>query len=130
MKKGFTLVELLAIIMVLAVLALIITPIVSSTITKSKKNAYDNQVRTLKIAAESWGIDNKLLLPEEENDFLELTIEDLKKENYIDIDIKNPLTGKCISNAMKIKIIREKNRYVYEIDGDIIDGTNVDCTID
>ena len=38
-QKGFTLVELLAVIVILAVIALIATPLIMGTITKAKKNA-------------------------------------------------------------------------------------------
>ena len=38
-KSGFTLVELLAVIVILAVIALIATPLIMGTITKAKKNA-------------------------------------------------------------------------------------------
>lgn len=44
-KRGFTLVELLAIITILAILALITTPIVMNLIDDSRKNTFENSVQ-------------------------------------------------------------------------------------
>ncbi len=43
-KKGFTLVELLTVILVLSVLALILTPVISGLVESSSKNAFKNSV--------------------------------------------------------------------------------------
>jgi len=43
-KKGFTLVELLAVIIILAVIALIATPIVLNVVEKSRKSAFESSV--------------------------------------------------------------------------------------
>jgi len=44
MKKGFTLVELLAVIIILAVIALIATPIVLNVVEKTRKSAFESSV--------------------------------------------------------------------------------------
>ena len=62
MKKGFTLVELLAVITVLGLLAAISIPIVNNQINSSKDKAYKNQVQTIVNAAKRWGFDNDNLL--------------------------------------------------------------------
>ncbi len=46
MKKGFTLVELLAIIVILSIVALIVTPIISNVIESTKRKAAIESVRT------------------------------------------------------------------------------------
>lgn len=63
-KKGFTLVELLAVLVILGILALIIFPSVSDTLEASRKSAYEKQVKVLETAAEKWGTENIELLPD------------------------------------------------------------------
>lgn len=47
MKKGFTLVELLAVIVILAVIMVISVPIVLNVINNSKKSAFETDVKSL-----------------------------------------------------------------------------------
>ena len=47
LKKGFTLVELLAVIVILAVIALITTPIIIDSLNTSKKEAFKDSVNSL-----------------------------------------------------------------------------------
>ena len=53
-KQGFTLVELLAAIVIMGVIALIVFPSVSSYITKSRNKSYNIQVDLLEKAAKKW----------------------------------------------------------------------------
>ena len=58
MKKGFTLVELLAVIVILAVISIITVPIIGNVIEDSKKKALENSVRGLVEAANYFTIEN------------------------------------------------------------------------
>ena len=55
-KKGFTLIELMAVIAIVAILAAVLVPTVSGYITRSKKTAVVTQVRTIVNAVESYNI--------------------------------------------------------------------------
>lgn len=55
--KGLTLVELLAVIVVLAVVALIVTPNILSSISKSHERMYETQLDNIKSAAKNWAAD-------------------------------------------------------------------------
>ncbi len=58
-KKGFTLVELLAVIVLLGVLIAIAVPSVLGISKKIKENMYEAKVKTVEVAAEAWIDDNK-----------------------------------------------------------------------
>ena len=64
-KKGFTLVELLGVLVVLGLISVIIVPKVIDSITTSKEAAYQTQVETIENAAKKYGISNDLLYPKE-----------------------------------------------------------------
>lgn len=55
-KKGFTLIELMAVIAIVAILAAVLVPTVSGYITRSKKTAVITQARTVMNAVESYNI--------------------------------------------------------------------------
>ena len=57
-NKGFTLVELLAVLVILGMISLIIIPSVSGTLNASRKNSYQKQIKVLETAAEKWGVEN------------------------------------------------------------------------
>ncbi len=121
MKKGFTLVELLAVIVVLAVISLIIFPIVTSQINSSKKDLYDVQVDNIIRAAKDMVLDNPSLLDENHIITTLISIKDLKSTtntsgvSYLeDEDIKNPQTGEIMNGTVIIKYDSNKKGYVYE----------------
>ena len=62
-KKGFTLVELLAVITILGILSLGTIGYVNQMIDKSKKEKLSQQEKTVKMAAESYLQANRSELP-------------------------------------------------------------------
>ena len=58
-KKGFTLVELLAVIVILGVLTAIAVPSVLGISKKIKTDVYDSKIKTIEVAAELWADDHK-----------------------------------------------------------------------
>lgn len=123
-KKGFTLVELLGVITVLGIAALLIIPSVEKTISNTKKKGLENQKETIIKGAKNWITDNKDLITGTE---VILSLEDLKQQGYLEFNIKNPVTDKCISNNTEVLITIENKKYSYKINGSIIDGDDEDC---
>lgn len=58
MKKGFTLLELMAVIIVLAIIFSITTPIVLDLIDSSRSSLKEEQIAAIEKAARLWGIRN------------------------------------------------------------------------
>lgn len=113
--KGFTLVELLAVIVILSLLLLLAVTTVSSQFKNSKDELYDTQLNNVKLAAEMWGSDNKVKL-NSISDCVTLTLGYLKDEGYVDANIKNTYTGELFKDdEVFVNITKETNRYKYEV---------------
>ena len=120
-RNGFTLIELMAVIIILAGIALIVTPLIIGGIKESKEKLYDTQLENIKSAAKSFMIDLDL-----ENDLtLTLTLDELKKAGYVKEDIKNPKTGESFNKCLLVSVERKDNAYEYEV----IDTEDEDCEI-
>lgn len=125
-KKGFTLVELLAVIIILSLLALLASTAVTKIVKDSKKDLSNTQLELIKSAAEVWGADNLSQLPSS-GECGYLTLEDLQKSGSIDSNIINPETNEVISPDLKIKVSTKNNYYgnpkiTYEVNPDSIEG--------
>ena len=61
---GFTLVELMAVLIVLGIVAIIAYPVATKNINKSKEKAYETQVNEIVQAARRWAVEHESELPE------------------------------------------------------------------
>lgn len=113
MKKGFTLVELLAVITVLGLLAAISIPIVNNQINSSKDKAYKNQVQTIVNAAKRWGFDNDNLLNTTEK--TTVSINRIQKDGYLTSgDVIDPRTDQKLTGCIEITYNSNYKQYEYE----------------
>lgn len=127
MKKGFTLAELIGVIVVLALISLVSIPAVSKTLKQNKKNLCDTQLQNILAAAKSYGADNVFSLPENDGETLELTLQDLVSAGYIKGDIENPVTKEKFDlEATEIVITKNNKKYEYELDESTIDLCSID----
>ena len=124
-KKGFTLVELLGVITVLGITALLIIPSVEKIIKKNKEKALENNKKTIITATKNWITDNKQKIMD--GDEYIITVGDLKTSGYLEFNIKNPVTEKCISNETEILIVNKDNKFDYYLNSGVIDGTKDEC---
>lgn len=114
-KKGFTLVELLAVIIILSVVLLVVIPVVDSVVSGSKQTAYNAQIERIKQAASDWSISNAKYLPNEEGESITIYLGDLKANGFIAVDVKNPKTNKILSNNTTIVITNKDGDYDFEV---------------
>lgn len=109
-KKGFTLVELLAVIVILALLALLTSTAVTKLVKDAKEDLSETQIQLIKSAADTWIADNLNNLPSS-GDCGYLTLEDLKYYGLLDNTILDPKNSEEISNDLKIKITTTASAY-------------------
>ena len=122
MKKGFTLVELLASLIVLAIISLIAFPVVNNVIKKSDEKLHNAQLQEIKEATEKWAYLNIDLLPDD-GESITVTILELKKSGFLPLDIRNPKTKELLPNDMQVIIENKNNIYNYIINEE--SGTNI-----
>ena len=102
MKKGFTLVELLAVIAILATILGMIVISVSYYSGKRKNKDYKNTEQLIKTNTNySTKVDNKL---QTQGDACKITYDVLINNNLMTDDTKNPVTGKNIDSRSYVKV--------------------------
>ena len=114
MKKGFTLVELLAVIIILAAIMLIIIPLITNNVKKST-DVVDNQSKdTIILSSRNWGSDHKNLLPES-NKQICINITALMDAGYLDNPEEKYLNGSVL-------ITNENGNYYYKLQKKLCDA--------
>lgn len=118
-KSGFTLAELLGVIVILGLLAVIVIPVVTETLNGYRTRICETQVKNVIEAARVWGAEeeNIMKLPADDTESRTITLSDLQEGGYIEKDIKNPL-DKSESLEMTITITRKGYKYYYKSDFD------------
>lgn len=119
MKKGYTLVEVLAVIIILGIVGLIAIPAVYNSIETSKQKSYNSQVELIINEAKRWAVSNNELLPTTENDVYKLSIRTLISGGYINNaengKLKDPRdASKTMDGCVYISYEELYNQYLYE----------------
>lgn len=112
-NKGFTLVELLAVIIIMGLLATIIFPMVNTSLSNSKDTALDVVKSNIIDATKDWSLDNLSFLPENGSS-INVKLEKIK-QGYLPLNVKNPKTGYIISNESYVTITNVNGKYKYEV---------------
>ena len=105
-KKGFTLIEVLGVIILLAIVTTITVPAITRQIKKGNEESYNAQIKRIKTAADLYVSDNLNYFTSECTDIFLST---LQNNNYVDKDITNPLTNELFDKNMNIKVERGKD---------------------
>ena len=125
MKRGFTLIELMAVIVVLGVLATISIISVDKIIKENKEETYKAQIATIEDAARTWGVKHIKELPDNEGEAISVPLLYFKNEGIISKDFKNSKTNKPFNDDLYVNISYEGGKYKYEVAEESGLGTNV-----
>ena len=115
MKKGFTLIELMAVIFILGIISCIAVVAVDKTIKDNKLKLYEIQLSNLKEAARLWGDAHINLMPEENGEAISIPLLLLKQDGLLDKEYKNPKTEELFYDNMYIDISYENGVYIYNV---------------
>lgn len=109
-RKGFTLTELLAILIILAITSIIAIPVVISSLNNSKNNVYDNQVRAIEKATENYFLDISADIEEPAVIYLS----DILNSGYMsDNKIYNPKNAEKMTGCVLITLYSNQYHYKY-----------------
>ena len=121
-EKGFTLIELITVIVILALIALVVFPAINNVIKDSRESAYKSQISIIEKAAKEYYLEHPNKLPDYENNELcdFVPINDLISEGYIsdeelsmDKKIINPKTNKALTGIVKVEYSSNQYNYTY-----------------
>lgn len=121
-RNGFTLVELLAVIAVLGLLATIAVPSIIGPLQNSKQDLYEVQIENIEEAARGWAAENVFSLPGEGDDPITVRLKELS--SFIDIEIQNPLTNEPFGQCLEVAIekVSGQDRYTYKVQEDTVNN--------
>ena len=112
-KFGFTLVELLAVIVILGVLALITFPIIDGTIKNSKEKALASTIKSIEDAAYNYSTKNDIGY---QTYYKKITLDELAKAGLLDNEIINPVTNNKMNGCVLYKWVEEYKQYEFKYD--------------
>ncbi len=127
LKKGFTLVELLAVIVILGVIIAIIIPVTNGIINNSRQAAYDSQIELLLDQALKYSVQNNLGV---ENGVLkDIQFNDLISAGLIQEIPKDPITGSNLEGCIVYSWENSVNQYKFQYSKDCITVIEVNSLV-
>lgn len=115
MKKGFTLVELLAVIVIIITITLIMFPAVTNTIKSSKESLYKVQIEDIELASKKWGTEYYTELDSNHLNNIYMPISYLQYLNYLEKDeIINPIDKSIMNGCIEISYNNDNSQYNYK----------------
>ncbi len=109
-KKGFILVELLGVIIIISAILAIVFPSVSSVLNNGENTVINVQIKKILNGAYDYSINKISLLPDGD-EVTYLTLNELKMLGYVDSNIIDPRTNEIFPNDMVISIKNVGSNY-------------------
>lgn len=114
MKKGFTLIEILAVVVIIGLIFILVIPKVTNSL-KNKKSDVDTTTNNIVLTAAKNYVNSHLnKFDKEEDNIFCLPITTLTKNGYLDNPVKNLTDNKDVTNSKSVKITYN-NGFKYEL---------------
>ena len=125
-KKGFSLIEIIAVVAILGILSVIGIVSVNNIIQKGKDEHYKTAEKNLKLSAESYAQANRNYLPKDVGEMTKVTLRTLVENNYIE-EINDYYDNSCDLDKSYVQIFKySKTDYSYLTYLDCPDYSNVE----
>lgn len=113
-EKAFTLVELIAVVAILGLIALIVYPAITSVIRNARESSYNDQVKVIEKAAKEWSTEHANVLSDDGSAY-RLPVSELLEEGFISNDeIKDPRdSSKNLTGNVEIKYDSSIKQFTY-----------------
>lgn len=122
MKKGFTLIEVLAVIALMGIIMLIVVPSVTKVMQNSKQKLNESQEKIIIESAKMAVAESASFIYKNDN-YSSIFISDLIDNGYLtDTEIKNLVTDKDLVECAYVKMTENGNNFDYEF----VDNYNCD----
>lgn len=118
-KNGFTLIELIATIGLLGMLATILITVSVKKINETKEHSKKTMIESIELAAKQYITDYKDELSDfQNNDYIYISLQTLVEKNYFSNSLIDPTTNKSLPLTDTVYVTREQNgeiNAVYDI---------------
>ncbi|MFA5408487.1 MAG: prepilin-type N-terminal cleavage/methylation domain-containing protein [Bacilli bacterium] len=111
MKNGFTLIELVAVVVILGVLAVIIVPIVMNNVDKTRETSYNQLISNIEQTTQLYIRNNKSTIPgiTDIGNTVVITLEDLVITEGLKEPVIDPRSDREISLTTSVSILVKAN---------------------
>ncbi len=108
--KGFTLIELMGVVVILGIIGLIVTPIIQGLIKENSETLCQNQIKIFERATKNYVSAHPYA---DYSEGKSLSLENLKDEGYLEeSQLENPKGG-TFKGTVKIEKSTQTNQYTY-----------------
>ena len=115
---GFTLVELIGVVIILAIIALLAFPPILNSIRKTELQLSDSSKEILYSATDLYVSDNLNDFPKTNGNIFCVSLSTLSSNNYLTTKIYDSVTGEEISLDNKVEVKVEDGKYSYNVNND------------
>ena len=114
-KKGFTLIEVIAVIVILGLIIVIAIPFFQGSLNTFREDFYTNIETNITTSAKNFFKDNRLFLPNRYLDSQKISLDTLLNEGYLSDEVVDYNGKKCdINDGYVIAVKTGNDKYEYE----------------
>ena len=119
-KRGFTLIEILAVIVIIALILVLVTPNILANLSKARGKVSDATEKVIEEATNIYLDENPDTYPENEGDIYCVTVDTLMGAGKLVNPLTDARTGKEINGSTSVRVTITKGGREYEL---VTDGT-------